>query len=280
MPDAGTHTTIIPKGESEIIFASAERAANNVATAEFDMKGAIVGIFVQDGRVVDNSGRVKFGTPVTWTTTDQDDCVDTNKFNGVQRAPTTSSEMKFDWGSIATRSISTQINVATVSLNPANSINMTVDFSDDDVAYANPQNIGSTGGGVNNVEVRTDLVAQSFRYTRIRPSVSVSSVRCTVREIWEITTVGGDTQLTFEVRDTTRSDWKVLAPTTPMKVIDVFTNGATVTTTDPVGQGQINELIMPTADAAGVKLIRAVLTTSANGVSDTSVILIKVNTHV
>jgi len=280
LPDAGSHTSVIPKGETETIFASADRVAGNITTAEFDMKGAVVGIFVQDGRVVDNSSRVIFGTPVTWTTQDQTDCIDANILNGVQRNPSTSSEMIWDWGSIATRTLSTQINVATVSLNPANSITIVVEFSDDDVSYGSPQTIGSTGGAVNNQEVRTDLTAQSFRYTKIRPSVQANSTRATIREIWEITTIGGASDLTFEARDTERSDWKVISPTTAIPQVAPNATGATFPLVSQIGQGQINEMFLPTADVADIKMIRAVLTTSADGVSNTSVVLIKVNTHV
>ena len=52
-------------GETETLFASAERAVGNV-TKEFDMKCALYAIVLQHGVVVDNGARVTHGTSKSW----------------------------------------------------------------------------------------------------------------------------------------------------------------------------------------------------------------------
>ncbi len=268
-------------GESETIFPSAQRAVNSVVTQEFDNTGALYLVVIQDGRIVDNSSRTNQGVPVTWSVQAQTQMIDNDITNGIETNPnSTTSEAKHDWGSIAVRTVTVVGNVRTISNNPANSIVLAMEFSDDDIVYANSQDIESTGGIVNSKDFNNTLAAQSFRYTRVYARVQANSTRATVDELYDKATTGGATNLTFEVFDAERGDWKPLDLTTPIDEVRPIDTGAQFNVISQIGEGQDNRLIMPTATQSAMNLIRAVLTTTDDGLSDTSVVFLKTNTVV
>ncbi len=266
-------------GATETLFAPIERAADSVFMQEFDMTGALYAVIVQDSRIVDNSTRTVQGVPVGWINQDVLDSIDNNITNGLERNLNSSSEMRIDWGSIALRQVRTVFQLRTVSNNPANSIRFDMEFSDDDIVYANSQFIGSTGGLPNTVNINIDLTSQSFRFTKVVVT-QANNTRGTMREIYAPALSGGASDLFFEAFDSERGDWKRIFLTTPLDTLRPIDTGATVVQTDQIGEGQDNRLIMPTATQTSMNLIRAVLTTTDDGVSSTSVVVIKTNTVV
>jgi len=264
-------------GATETLFAPIDRANQSVFMQEFDMTGALYAVVVQDSRIVDNSSRANQGTPVGWSVLAQTLMIDNNITNGEVTNVNSSSEVRHDWGSIASRIVTVVGQVRTTSNNPANSIRFDMEFSDDDIVYANSQFIESTGGVVNTKNFNVDLLSQSFRFTKVVVT-QANNTNGTIHEIYNKATSGGATDLFFEAFDSERGDWKRIFLTTPLDTLRPIDTGATVVQTDQIGEGQDNRLIMPTALQSGMNLIRAVLTTTDDGVSSTSVVILKTNT--
>jgi hypothetical protein len=277
--DGGTGGGSLRFGATETLFAPIDRANQSVFMQEFDMTGALYAVVVQDSRIVDNSTRTNQGTPVTWSVAAQTQMIDNNITNGIETNVNSTSEVRHDWGSIASRVVTVVGNVRTTSNNPANSIRFDMEFSDDDITYANSQFIASTGGVVNSQNFNVDLLSQSFRFTRVVVT-QANNTQGTIHEIYAKALSGGATDLFFEAFDSERGDWKRIFLTTPLDTLRPIDTGATVVQTDQIGEGQDNRLIMPTATQTSMNLIRAVLTTTDDGVSSTSVVIIKTNTVV
>lgn len=285
LPQAGAGGGNNLFGESTTLFASLERPALDVSVFEFDMKGAFYAVVVQDGRIVDNSTRTNQDAPIGWTVQAQTDAIDNNISNGIEdlTSGVFSNEMRHDWGSVAVRTPRVVDQLRTTSNQPNTTVSMRVSFSDDNITYGATTIVHSfTAGGPVTQQSTFTFAPTSFRFSKIEAgnTGAASTGAAIVREIYDPALSGGKTDLTFEVFDNERSDWKPLLLTTAIPSINPIETGTTEIRTDQIGEGQINALVMPTATAGGMRLIRAVLTTSFDGVSDTSVVLLKTNTLV
>lgn len=286
MPDAGKPITVLPEGETETLFTSADRVVGTAAK-EFDMKGALYAIVLQRGTPVDNASRVTIGTPILWSTAAHDAAIDDNISNGVNAAPAvgTDAEMKIDFGSNTTRQPHLYGRVSINAAASSTTIRLSVSYSTDDISYTGEEVLitrTDSSGGLVITDTDVQGTSSSFRYIRILGQKTSGNgiVTAMVREIYNEEDTGGRTILSFEVFDTENSAWVSLPLTSAFAATDARVNGVSfVDQFNQLGLNMTNHVLFPSNIQAGTALLRAVLTTD-KGKSDTSVVILKCNTFV
>ncbi len=271
---------LVCDGETETLFASAERVNGNV-TKEFDMKCALYAIVLQHGVKVDNGARVVHGTPVGWSGADHSAAIDNNTANGGEVATgVTIAEMIIDFGSAATRIIRLFGQVKIIGSGPSSTSLIRVSYSTDDISYTGLETlITITSGQTITLDSDAQGTSTNFRYVKIEGvGTGALSEFATIREVYAEADTGGITDLTFEIKDSARSTWVDMPISPLMPTINPMLNGDPETSLTQLGVGQAISAILPGATSGGIKLIRAKLTTT-KGKSDTSVVIIKVNTQ-
>jgi len=283
MPDAGKPITVLPEGETETLFASAERVVGTAAK-EFDMKGALYAIVLQRGTSVDNASRVTIGTPILWNAASHTAAIDDDVTNGGGATPVvgTDAEMKIDFGSAAVRQPHIYGRVGILGAASTTVVQLRLAYSTDDISYTGEEiliSVSSNSAAFLDTDVQG--TSQNFRYIRIRGvKTQGNGVASTiVRELYNEEDTGGRTVLNFEIFDTANSIWVNLPLTTVLGFTDPRATTTPVDQFNQMGLNMTNHALFPSSIQAGTALLRAVLTTD-KGKSDTSVVILKCNTFV